>query len=267
MVDYPPERIAGPRLVLRPPMLDDAGAMFQRVARDPEVTKYLLWTPHPDVAATRRVIAERLNVEEHARTWVITLQHSDDVIGMTSGRRSVRHSVEIGYCVGRRWWGKGLMSEVLDMLLDHAGRRSGRLPRMGHLPCRQRAVGGSAAASRVPPRGSAHPARRLSQPRARTTRQLALRQGAAVTKCSRVFGNRPHDAVADSRPRSSRRHPRAARTPGTRNRPRPSPRFAGPPSVSARASVNTDNPRSGLYPWISLTSSWARKYRICLETT
>jgi RimJ/RimL family protein N-acetyltransferase len=36
---------------------------------------------------------------------------------MISGRLSVRHSVEIGYCVGRRWWGKGLMSEALDMLL------------------------------------------------------------------------------------------------------------------------------------------------------
>lgn len=31
-------------------------------------------------------------------------------------------------------------------------------------------------------------------------------------------------------------------------------------SIRANAAwVNTDNPRSGLYPWISLTSSWARK--------
>jgi ribosomal-protein-alanine N-acetyltransferase len=62
MADHTPERIAGPRLLLRLPVLDDAGALFQRVARDPQVTKYLLWTPHPDVAATRRVIAERINV-------------------------------------------------------------------------------------------------------------------------------------------------------------------------------------------------------------
>ena len=117
MVEYLPERIAGPRLLLRLPVLDDAGPLFQRVGRDPQVTKYLLWTPHPDVAATRRVITERLNVEEHARTWVIVLQHSNEIIGMISGRLSVRHSVEIGYCVGRRWWGKGLMSEALDMLL------------------------------------------------------------------------------------------------------------------------------------------------------
>jgi [ribosomal protein S5]-alanine N-acetyltransferase len=117
MADYLPERIAGPRLLLRLPVPDDAGTLFQRVARDPEVTRYLLWTPHSDVAATRRVITERLNVEDHARTWVISLRHSDEIIGMISGRLSLRHSVEIGYCIARRWWGKGLMSEALDMLV------------------------------------------------------------------------------------------------------------------------------------------------------
>ena len=117
MVDYPPDRIAGPRLLLRPPVLDDAGALFQRVARDPKVTKYLKWTPHPDMAATRRVITEKLNVRYDERTWAIALRHSDDVIGLTSCRRPVSHSVEIGYCLGRRWWGKGYAAEVLEMLL------------------------------------------------------------------------------------------------------------------------------------------------------
>lgn len=117
MVNYPPDRITGARLVLRLPVLDDAGAIFQRVARDPEVTKYLLWAPHPDVAATRRVIIEKLNVTPDEKTWAIELKHSGDVIGLTSCRRPAQHSVEIGYCLGRRWWGKGFMSEVLEMLL------------------------------------------------------------------------------------------------------------------------------------------------------
>jgi RimJ/RimL family protein N-acetyltransferase len=118
MADYPPDRIAGPRLLLRPPVLDDAGALFQRVARDPNVTKYLKWLPHQDVAATRRVIAEKLNVSDEERTWAIALRHSGDVIGLTSCRRPVPHSVEIGYCLGRRWWGKGYMPEVLGLLMN-----------------------------------------------------------------------------------------------------------------------------------------------------
>ncbi|CDO88240.1 GNAT family acetyltransferase [Mycobacterium triplex] len=117
MPDYPPDRIVGSRLVLRLPTLADAGALYQRVARDRAVTKYLLWSPHPDVATTRRVIAEKLNASDEERTWAVELRHSGDVIGLTSCRRSAPESVEIGYCLGRKWWGKGLMSEVLDMLL------------------------------------------------------------------------------------------------------------------------------------------------------
>jgi ribosomal-protein-alanine N-acetyltransferase len=117
MADCPPDRITGPRLVLRPPVLDDAGALFQRVARDPEVTKYLMWAPHRDVAATRRVITE-LNVGDEERTWAIELRHSGEVVGLASCRRPAPHSAEIGYCLGRRWWGKGLMAEALNMLLD-----------------------------------------------------------------------------------------------------------------------------------------------------
>lgn len=117
MADYPPDRIEGTRLLLRLPELNDAGAIFQRVARDPEVTKYLQWSPHPDVAATRRVIAERTNVHDGERTWAITLRSSGEIIGLTSCKRVERHSVEVGYCVGKRWWGKGLMSEALAMLL------------------------------------------------------------------------------------------------------------------------------------------------------
>ncbi|EID11706.1 acetyltransferase, gnat family protein [Mycobacterium xenopi RIVM700367] len=117
MPEYPPDRITGPRLSLRLPVLDDARPLFQRVARDPQVTKYLLWAPHPDVTATRRVITEKLNASADEKTWVIELRHRGEVVGLLSCRRTAPHSVEIGYCLGRRWWGKSLMSEVLGMLL------------------------------------------------------------------------------------------------------------------------------------------------------
>ncbi len=117
MPEFLPERIEGPRLLLRLPAIEDAGPLFQRVARDPQVTRYLLWTPHPDVATTQRVITERMNVDPHMRTWVMVLQHSDEIVGMISCARPLPYVAEIGYCVGRRWWGKGLMSEALTMLM------------------------------------------------------------------------------------------------------------------------------------------------------
>jgi ribosomal-protein-alanine N-acetyltransferase len=117
VAEFTPDRIEGSRLLLRLPVVDDAGPLFQRVAHDSQVTKYLLWTPHVDVAATKRVIAERMNVDPHLRTWVMVLQHSDEIVGMLSCARPHGFSAEIGYCVGRRWWGRGLMSEALSMLM------------------------------------------------------------------------------------------------------------------------------------------------------
>ena len=40
------------------PRLDDAEELFAAVASDPEVTRYMSWTPHPDVDETRRVITD-----------------------------------------------------------------------------------------------------------------------------------------------------------------------------------------------------------------
>ncbi len=40
------------RLTLRGPRMDDAGAIFDAYAQDPEVTRYLVWTPHRSVAET-----------------------------------------------------------------------------------------------------------------------------------------------------------------------------------------------------------------------
>ena len=117
MVDYPAHRIVGPRLVLRPPVIDDAGAIFQRIARDPQVTKYLQWEPHADVAATRRVITEKTNVNDDERTWAVELRHSGELIGLTSCRRpGGGDSVELGSCLGRRWWGKRYTTEMLAIL-------------------------------------------------------------------------------------------------------------------------------------------------------
>ena len=60
MADVPV--LTGPRVTLRAPRLDDADELFERIASDPEVPRYMSWRPHPDVGETRRVITEIFNV-------------------------------------------------------------------------------------------------------------------------------------------------------------------------------------------------------------
>jgi RimJ/RimL family protein N-acetyltransferase len=113
--------LTGPRVTLRAPRLDDADALFARIASDPEVTRYLSWRPHPDVSETRRVIIEVFNGGGE-QTWIIELRDGGGPIGTCGMRRPQSHSVELGYCLGRHWWRQGLMSEVVTLLLDEAQR-------------------------------------------------------------------------------------------------------------------------------------------------
>jgi ribosomal-protein-alanine N-acetyltransferase len=111
------EVLTGTRVRLRAPRLDDAEAIFDAVASDPEVTRYLSWKPHPDVDETRRVITEFFNVGDE-RTYLIELRETGQVIGLCGFRRPQPHSAELGYCLARPWWGRRIMSEVLPLLID-----------------------------------------------------------------------------------------------------------------------------------------------------
>lgn len=115
--DHPPITMDGPRLQLRPAVVEDADEIFQQVSGDPEVTRFLLWTAHPDAVETRRVLVEQLISTKNGRNWVITLRRTDDIVGLISCRRPVSHSVEIGYCLGKRWWDLGFMSEAIKLVL------------------------------------------------------------------------------------------------------------------------------------------------------
>lgn len=115
------EVLEGPRVVLRPPRLDDAEALFERITSDPEVTRYLSWSPHPDVDETRRVITEIFNIGGET-TWLIELRDSDGPIGLCGWRRPQPHIIDFGYCLARQWWGQGIMSEAVQLLLEKARR-------------------------------------------------------------------------------------------------------------------------------------------------
>ncbi len=112
----PPTHLDGPRLLLRPPVASDADQIFESVSGDPEVTRFLLWTAHPDAVETRRVLIEQLMSTKKERNWVIALR-TGDIVGLISCRRPVGHSVEIGYCLGRQWWNRGYMSEAIKLVL------------------------------------------------------------------------------------------------------------------------------------------------------
>jgi RimJ/RimL family protein N-acetyltransferase len=114
-----PETVETQRLRLRKPRSEDADTIFQAYAQDPEVTRYLVWRPHPAVEITRAFIAEcgeRWQAGT-AFSYVITRKADRALLGMIEVRPHGHHA-DIGYVLARAHWGQGLMPEAVSALVS-----------------------------------------------------------------------------------------------------------------------------------------------------
>ena len=110
------------RLVLREFTLEDAPAMFNNWAHDPEVTRFLIWPPHKDVDETEEILSswiERYD-EGNYYNWAIELKEIGQVVGSISvvQQDDRARRAHIGYCMGKTWWHQGVMSEALSVIID-----------------------------------------------------------------------------------------------------------------------------------------------------
>lgn len=105
------------RLLLRRFIENDAQMMFDNWASDDDVTRYLTWPTHKDFEVTRSIIAEWANSYENIEyyMWAIVLKDSNEVIGSISVVNLSNHfeQCEIGYCIGKAFWDKGITTEAL----------------------------------------------------------------------------------------------------------------------------------------------------------
>lgn len=118
------------RLVLRRFEPADAPAMFANWASDDEVTKYLIWPTHSDVSVTEQIVREWVGrySEKDFYQWAIVLkENGSEPIGSISVVKWTEDGAvpEIGYCMGRRWWHRGIMSEALGAVIDFLFERVG----------------------------------------------------------------------------------------------------------------------------------------------
>lgn len=111
------------RLILRKFKPSDAEYMFKNWATDSEVSKFLSWNPHKDLNETEQIIDNWINdyVKNENYNWVIELKEIGEVIGQICvvHLNEKYSSCEIGYNVGRLFWGKGIMTEALKAVISY----------------------------------------------------------------------------------------------------------------------------------------------------
>lgn len=117
------------RLILRRFTAEDASAMFENWANDPEVTRYMRWKPHESIETTQALLADWVDYYEDPEYyhWSITLREGGELVGSIAllELREQDESAEVGYCVGRAYWGNGYVTEALRAVLRHGLREVG----------------------------------------------------------------------------------------------------------------------------------------------
>ncbi|KAB7788499.1 GNAT family N-acetyltransferase [Bifidobacterium cebidarum] len=130
------------RLLLRSWRVDDAAeaeSLF-KYASDPEIGLLCGWPPHASVEGSMDDIRNILAVENN---WAITVRSNGDepvgsialkpvshytidpvegdaALGERYGKYLGDNALELGYWIGRPFWGKGYMPEALNAVLEYA---------------------------------------------------------------------------------------------------------------------------------------------------
>lgn len=117
------------RLFLRKFTPEDAVDMYENWASDPEVTKFLTWPVHASVDVTKKLLeiwVQRYQ-DDNSYNWAIEYKENGRVIGNISVVKlhEAVESADIGYCMSRALWGRGIMPEalkaVIAFLFDEVG--------------------------------------------------------------------------------------------------------------------------------------------------
>lgn len=122
MLKHPFANIKTPRLLLRKIDVADAPVLYQYWS-DPAVTKHMniVAFDHEEQAAGMIRFLNALAEQGQAFRWSIVSKRRKQVIGSCGFNNwdQENQRAEIGYELGQRYWGKGLMTEALTALIQY----------------------------------------------------------------------------------------------------------------------------------------------------
>lgn len=116
------------RLLLRPFEFEDVEAVFECWESDPEVAKYMFWTSHNDIEKTKEWIRFELRQipKDDWYRFALVIKDTDELIG--TGLIYYEEEVEsweIGYNLGKKYWGKGFTTEAMKEIISFAKAKLG----------------------------------------------------------------------------------------------------------------------------------------------
>jgi RimJ/RimL family protein N-acetyltransferase len=124
----PTKKMETERILLRPWLESDAETLY-KYASDPEVGPRAGWPPHKSVEESLEIIRTVFNAEG---MWAVIWKESGKAIGCVgylpaaaSNLKIAEDQAEVGYWIARPFWGKGICTEALQMVIDYCFNEKG----------------------------------------------------------------------------------------------------------------------------------------------
>ncbi len=115
------KKIIGKKINLRNLRDSDAQSIFENV-NDKDIIKYTLSIPYPYKLIDAENFIQRVN-QKNIKDFHFGIEDkiSKNIIGMISLHMNPKtiKVAEVGYWLGKKYWGKGYMKEALDIVLDY----------------------------------------------------------------------------------------------------------------------------------------------------
>ena len=111
-----PTSFETPRLVVRLPVLSDSVHLFDSYTSKPEVSRYMMWRPHLEIATTEAFVADCIAAAGMGTRYPYVIARREapsEPIGMLEARPAGHH-VDLGYVLAPSHWGQGFMPEAIS---------------------------------------------------------------------------------------------------------------------------------------------------------
>jgi RimJ/RimL family protein N-acetyltransferase len=113
-----PQMLRTPRLVLRPPRLEDARTVAA-IVDDIRIAQNTTRVPHPYSIADAYGWLRVVNANAGEATYLITLTNGT-IVGACGVEPRDGQGPELGYWLGTEFWGRGYATEAARAVIDHA---------------------------------------------------------------------------------------------------------------------------------------------------
>ncbi|MBP6178042.1 MAG: GNAT family N-acetyltransferase [Anaerolineales bacterium] len=113
--------LSTPNLILRDLRLTDLDDLYE-YASDPEIDHYTPWDHYKNIEEARENLNDFLEAYEKHGFWAWGIEHRVDkkLIGIINiNKPGYNRKVEVGYTIARKYWGQGLATEALQVLIQY----------------------------------------------------------------------------------------------------------------------------------------------------